>query len=361
MKSIKNLLYKNTLLCSSLFLLSTGAGATNSASRLQQIEVSVSLSNSTLKDIFNKIEQQTDLVFIYNNQDVNDQELKSVSVEGKSVEEVLNRVLSNTGLVYSIENNHIILKKASNSLTVTQQNKTVKGKVVDDLGEAVIGANVVVKGTKVGTVTDIDGNFSLEVPANAVLEISYVGYANVDVKVGNKTNLSITMKEDAHALQELVVVGYGTQKKATLTGAVAAIASDEIMTTKNENVQNMLTGKIPGVRIVQKSSEPGEFNNAFEIRGMGNPLVIVDGVPRDNMNRINPSEIESISILKDASAAVYGVRAANGVVLITTKTGKSGKVELDYNGSVGWQQATGLPVTGDAIDYMTLIDRKSVV
>ena len=360
MKSIKNLLYKNTLLCSSLFLLSTGAGATNSASRLQQIEVSVSLSNSTLKDIFNKIEQQTDLVFVYNNQDVNDQELKSVSVEGKSVDEVLNRVLANTGLVYSIENNHIILKKASKSLSVTQQNKTVKGKVVDDLGEAVIGANVVVKGTKVGTVTDIDGNFSLEVPANAVLEISYVGYANVDVKVGNKTNLSITMKEDAHALQELVVVGYGTQKKATLTGAVAAIASDEIMTTKNENVQNMLTGKIPGVRIVQKSSEPGEFNNAFEIRGMGNPLVIVDGVPRDNMNRINPSEIESISILKDASAAVYGVRAANGVVLITTKTGKSGKVELDYNGSVGWQQATGLPVTGDAIDYMTLMNESAL-
>ena len=360
MKSIKKILYKNTLLCSSLFLLSTGVNATSSTSLLQQIEVTVSLSNSTLKDIFHTIEQQTDLVFVYNNKDVNDQELKSVSVEGRSVNDVLNKVLANTGLVYSIENNHIILKKAPSSLSVNQQNKTIKGKVLDDLGVPVIGANVVVKGTTVGTITDIDGNFTLEVPANAVLEVSYVGYATLDVKVGNQRNLSITMKEDSHALQELVVVGYGTQKKATLTGAVAAIASDEIMTTKNENVENMLTGKIPGVRIVQKSSEPGDFNNSFEIRGMGNPLVIVDGVPRDNMNRINPNEIESISILKDASAAVYGVRAANGVVLITTKKGKGGKVEFDYNGSVGWQTPSGLPETMNAVEYMTLMNENAV-
>lgn len=361
MKSIKNILYKNTLLCSSLFLLSTGAWATtNSSGKLQQIGISVSVNNSTLKDILNQIEGQTDLIFVYNNKDVNDQKLISINAKGKTVNEVLSRILVNTGLVYTIENNHIILKKVSNSQAVNPKNKSIKGKVLDDQGIPVIGANVVVKGSTIGTVTDIDGNFTLVVPVNATLEISYVGYVNVNVKVGNQTNLAITMQENSHALQELVVVGYGTQKKATLTGAVSAISSDEILTTKNENVENMLSGKMPGVRIVQKSSEPGDFNNSLQIRGMGNPLVIVDGVPRDNMNRINPNEIESISILKDASAAVYGVRAANGVVLITTKKGKGGKIEFDYDGSVGWQTPSGLPSTLDAVGFMTLMNENSV-
>ncbi len=245
-------------------------------------------------------------------------------------------------------------------VSAPQQQKTIKGVVTDMKGEPIIGANVVVKGTTNGTITDFDGNFSLEVGPNDILQISYIGYITQEVKVGNQTNITVVIHEDNQRLDEVVVVGYGTQKKVTLTGSVAAIQSDDIVTTRNENVENMLSGKIPGVRIVQKSSEPGSFNNSFQIRGMGNPLIIVDGVPRENMNRLDANEIENISILKDASAAIYGVRAANGVVLITTKRGKEGKMQLDYNGSVGWQQATGLPESCDAVQYMTLMNENAI-
>ncbi|WP_297904219.1 TonB-dependent receptor [uncultured Parabacteroides sp.] len=238
--------------------------------------------------------------------------------------------------------------------------KTITGTVVDASGTPVIGANIMVKGSSNGTISDIDGKFTLSVPEGAILEVSYIGFLSQDIRVGNQDSFQIILKEDTQKLDEVVVVGYGTQKKVTLTGSVAAINSDDILTTKNENVENMLSGKIPGVRVVQKSSEPGSFNNTFQIRGMGNPLIIVDGVPRENMNRIDANEIENISILKDASAAIYGVRAANGVVLITTKRGKGGKLELDYNGSVGWQQATGLPETANAVEYMTMMNENAI-
>lgn len=246
-------------------------------------------------------------------------------------------------------------------VAVTQQSsKTITGVVKDAAGEPIIGANVVVKGTTNGTVTDLDGNFSLQCPSNAVLVVTYVGFSEQEIPVSGKNEIVITLREDSQNLDEVVVVGYGTQKKVTLTGAVAAIKDDELITTKNENAQNMLTGKIPGVRVMQKSAEPGSFNNNFDIRGMGDALVIIDGVPRDNMTRLDPNDIESISVLKDASAAVYGVRAANGVVLITTKKGKAGHVELEYSGNVGWQNPSGAVKSVSAADWMTLKNEKSM-
>lgn len=148
------------------------------------------------------------------------------------------------------------------------------------------------------------------------------------MKLDNKTSYKIVLQEDSKQLDEVVVVGYGTQKKATITGAVSAVNNDEIISTKSNNIQNMLTGKLPGVRNIQKTSEPGQFTNQFDIRGLGAPLLIVDGVPRGDMPRMDPNDVESISILKDASAAIYGVRAANGVVLITTKKEKREKLRL---------------------------------
>ena len=249
---------------------------------------------------------------------------------------------------------------AGDIVAVAQQTKTVTGVVKDAAGEPIIGANIVVKGTTNGTVTDLDGNFTLQCPPNAVLVVTYVGFTEQEIPVGSKSELMITLREDSQSLDEVVVVGYGTQKKVTLTGAVAAIKEDELITTKNENAQNMLTGKIPGVRVMQKSAEPGSFNNNFDIRGMGDALVIIDGVPRDNMTRLDPNDIESISVLKDASAAIYGVRAANGVVLITTKKGKSGHVELEYSGNVGWQNPSGAVKSVSAADWMTLKNEKSM-
>lgn len=237
----------------------------------------------------------------------------------------------------------------------------VSGTVTDDTGEPLVGVNIVEKGTTNGISTDINGQFTLpNVPSDGTLEFRYIGFETQEVKVNGQTNLLITMSESSALLEEVVVVGYGVQKKVTLTGAVAAVTNDQIITTKNENIQNMLTGKLPGVRIVQKTSEPGSFNNDFDIRGMGSPLVIVDGVPRDNFNRFDANDIESISVLKDASAAIYGVRAANGVVLITTKKGSSGSLSLEYAGNVGWQNPSGAPKSVNAADWMVLKNERSM-
>lgn len=234
----------------------------------------------------------------------------------------------------------------------------INGTTKDEAGEPLIGANVVEKGTTNGTLTDINGTFNLNVAQNATIVVTYIGYVSQEFPLSGKTSFQIILKEDSKVLEDVVVVGYGVQKKVTLTGAVSAISSSEIVTTKNENTQNMLTGKIPGVRVVQKSSEPGSFNNSFDIRGMGNPLVIIDGVPRDNITRLDANDIESLSVLKDASAAIYGVRAANGVVLITTKKGKSGSLDLEYAGNIGWQNPTGSPKSVNAADWMVLRNEK---
>jgi len=237
----------------------------------------------------------------------------------------------------------------------------VSGRVTDNNGESLPGVSVVLKGTTIGATTNVDGSYTLNVPdgqENGTLVFSYIGFLKQEVPIGNKSVIDVHLQTDAKALEEVVVVGYGTQTKATLTGAVSAVKSEEIVATKNENVQNMLTGKVAGLRVVQNSSEPGSFDNTFDIRGFGNPLVIIDGIPRENITRLDPNDIESVSILKDASAAVYGVRAANGVVLVTTKKGKKGTLELNYSGSYTWQVPAGLPKPVDAIGYMTLTNER---
>ena len=237
------------------------------------------------------------------------------------------------------------------------QNTSIRGIVVDEAGEPIIGANITVEGNKsLGAITGIKGEFSLTVPAHATLEVSYIGYVSEKVRVSGRTSYKIVLSEDTEQLDEVVVVGYGTQKKVNLTGAVSSIGGEELIATKNQNVQNMLTGKVPGVRVVQKTSEPGEFNNEFDIRGFGSPLIVVDGVPRGDMQRMDPNEIESISVLKDASAAIYGVRAANGVVLITTKRGNKNQTKIDYNMYYGFQRPADILKPVDAVGRMTLFN-----
>ena len=246
--------------------------------------------------------------------------------------------------------------------SVAQNQKLVTGKVTDDTGEPLAGVSVTVKGSSVGTSTDSSGNFRITVPNRGRLVFSYVGSTPREISVANQNSVNVQLASATSSLQDVVVVGYGTQRKATLTGAVSSIRGDEIITTKNENVQNMLTGKIPGVRVTQRTAEPGSFDNNFDIRGMGTPLIIIDGIPRTNdaFQRLDPNDIDNISILKDASAAIYGVRAANGVVLITTKRGSKNKTELSYSGSFTWQIPSGLPKTVDAIQYMTLRNERAM-
>ena len=244
--------------------------------------------------------------------------------------------------------------------SVLQEKKMVNGVVVDATGMPVIGANVMVKGTTNGTITDMDGKFSLEVDKNATLVVSYIGFADQEIKVGNQTNLSIALKEDSKALDELVVVGYGTQKKENLTGAVATVALDDTPVLSYNNSSSMLAGKVPGVSVVQNSGQPGKNTATIRIRGVGtmndsNPLILIDGMEGD-LNAVDPKDIENISVLKDASsAAIYGNRAANGVLLVTTKRGKRNeKISLSYNGSIGFQKATRLPETLNTYDHVRL-------
>ncbi|QHS56382.1 TonB-dependent receptor [Mucilaginibacter sp. 14171R-50] len=237
------------------------------------------------------------------------------------------------------------------------QSRTITGVVSDNAGP-LPGVSVTIKGTTAGTVTDVNGRYSLNVSPGQTLLFSFLGYAPQEVAVNTQSTVSITLAQNSSTLNEVVVVGYGTQKKATVTGSVASVSGSEITTTKNENVINSLTGKVAGLRVTQNSAEPGTFNSSFSIRGFGDPLVIIDGVPRDNITRLDPNDIESVSVLKDASAAIYGVRAANGVILVTTKKGKKGSLELNYSGSYGVQVPSGLPKAVGAIDFMTLVNEQ---
>lgn len=221
------------------------------------------------------------------------------------------------------------------------------------------GISVIVKATNVGTTTDADGRFSIKASLGDTLVFMSLGFVEKHVAVGARV-MDVELQPSLQQLNDVVVVGYGKQKKGALTSAVSSISGAEIVTTKNENILNTLTGKIPGLRVVQNTSEPGSFNTSFDIRGMGSPLIVIDGIPRSDISRIDPNDVESISVLKDASAAVYGVRAANGVILVTTKKGKKGKLELNYTGTYGIQVPSGFPNSVNAVQYMTLVNERSM-
>src|SRR5688572_13489864 len=233
------------------------------------------------------------------------------------------------------------------------QQREIQGTILNASGEPLARASVVVKETKAGTSTDDAGKFTITADIGQTLIVSAVGFATKEVVITNASGTSISLSSSASSLDEVVVVGYTSQKRVSLTSAVSSISGEQLVTTKNENILNTMTGKIPGLRVVQNTSEPGAFNTSFDIRGMGNPLIVIDGIPRPDIARVDPNDVESISVMKDASAAIYGARAANGVILITTKKGKRGGVELNYVGSYGTQTPIGCPKSANAVEYMT--------
>lgn len=256
------------------------------------------------------------------------------------------------------------MKASEVSLAAVQQTKKITGTVVDNTGEPVIGANVVVKGTTLGSITDMDGKFTIEdVPSNGTLQISYIGYKSIEMPIGSQSDFKITLQEDSEKLDDVVVVGYGVQKKVTVTGSVASVTGKELKASPTTNLTNGMVGRMPGVIGFQTADEPGGGGTTIRIRGTNSlgsndPLVVIDGVPdRDGgMNRLNPTEIESISVLKDASAAIYGARAANGVVLITTKRGKEGKPVISFNASAGFSKPTRIPEMTNSYEYGTMLN-----
>ncbi len=246
------------------------------------------------------------------------------------------------------------------SMCLFAQTVTVKGVVNDTKGESLIGVSIMIQGTSIGTVTDSEGNFTLSnVPVDAVLEISYVGMVSQTISLDSRTTLNIVLQEDVEALEEVVVVGYGTQKAKELTGSVASVKGDKIREIPVTNVLNSLAGTMAGVTVNTRSGEPGLDNPSIFIRGkntLGNnaPLIIIDGVPRDGLERLNPNDIENITVLKDATAAIYGARAANGVILVETRSGKSGKTTFNFTYNAGFQQDTRVPNMTDAYTFASI-------
>lgn len=313
----------------------------------QNAKVSIRMNNVKLDKILNEIENQTDYLFIYNNQvDIN--KITSVKVKNEAVAQVLDRILSGTGINYELEGTHIILTtEAIKDLHAQQQAKTVTGTVTDVSGEPIIGANIRIKGTTTGTITDIDGNFSIEAEPQSVIEVSYIGYLTQETVINNQKSIRFLLKEDTKTLDEVVVIGYGVQKKADLTGSVANINTEKLNTQSNANIGQALQGKIAGVDIVSQGGAPGSGTRIM-VRGIGtlnnaSPLYIVDGMYMNSIDHINPNDIASIDVLKDASsAAIYGSRAANGVIIITTKEGSNteGKPIIDLSVNLGISTAS---------------------
>lgn len=313
----------------------------------QNAKVSIRMNNVKLDKILNEIENQTDYLFIYNNQvDIN--KITSVKVKNEAVAQVLDRILSGTGINYELEGTHIILTtEAIKDLHAQQQAKTVTGTVTDVSGEPIIGANIRIKGTTTGTITDIDGNFSIEAEPQSVIEVSYIGYLTQETVINNQKSIRFLLKEDTKTLDKVVVIGYGVQKKADLTGSVANINTEKLNTQSNANIGQALQGKIAGVDIVSQGGAPGSGTRIM-VRGIGtlnnaSPLYIVDGMYMNSIDHINPNDIASIDVLKDASsAAIYGSRAANGVIIVTTKEGSNteGKPIIDLSVNLGISTAS---------------------
>lgn len=365
----------NTMKLTWLFLSASVFGFTAQASAQR---MSVALDNAKVEHVLEEITEQTGLGVAYSDQIVDLNRRVSIHLSDAEVNVVLDKLTEGTTLGYDIRNGKVYLYAKSNKHNPgTQQSNTVTGVVVDANGEPIIGANVVVKGTTNGTITDIDGRFSLEAPGNAVLSISYIGYNAQDVKIGNRSSIKIALKEDTQKLDEVIVVGYGTQKKSDLTGAVSSVKTAELQQTPMTSIDQGLVGRASGVLVTQTSGMPGavasiRVRGSSSLQGGNEPLYVIDGFPvygggsfdetggktqMSGLSTVNPADIESIEILKDAAAtAIYGARAANGVVLITTKSGKKGRDIVTFEASIGVSNvAKKIEVMG-AQDYAKLVN-----
>lgn len=322
--------------------------------------ITLKTGNVTVKEAMEQLKKSSGYSFVFSSVDVNTQKRVSVSVQNASIEEAVKQILKGQNeLSYEIKGRKVVIQRSFASSKALRQQ--VKGKVLDEKGEPIIGATVTEEGTSNGTITDYDGMFTLEASKDGILTISYIGYKSQQVSIAGKDMVAVTLKEDMEQLDEVVVVGYGSQKKVNLTGAVSTVNAKMLENRTGSDPYNMLTGQIPGVTIVQNSGQPGADMGNLRVRGIGtlgnaDAMVIIDGV-ESSVNNVNPNDIATISVLKDAAASsIYGVRAANGVILITTKRGTVGKPIISYSGYVGWQDACRLPKYLDSYNYALLLN-----
>ena len=348
------------------FLLTTIFSYAGNLAYAQKQTFTFDLKNVTVKTVLQTIEKRSEFIFMYRSDLFDASKRVSVSADKQSISQILDQILAGTAVTYEINDRQILLKAADekeNSFLQTGNSKKISGIVTDGTSqEPIIGANVLVIGSTNGVITDLEGRFTLDVPQGAKLKISYLGYVTKELVVGDATNYVIQLFEDSKALDEVVVVGYGTQKKVNVIGSIAMVDAEKLENRATSSVVSALTGQMPGVTITQPGGRPGENTGTIRVRGVGSfgatpdALILIDGIP-GNMTDINPNDIESISVLKDAAtAAIYGARAANGVVLVTTKKGKASKVSVSYNGYVGFNRATALPEYVDSWDYARLLN-----
>lgn len=321
------------------------------AQELLNKEISLRIESSEIKSVLAQIEKQANVRFVYSTNSIQAKKKVTFSATNSKLSEVLNRLLNPLDISYEIEGTRILLQRRLNETVIKAQevDKTISGTVVDDKGEPLPGVSIVVKGTQQGTSTDVDGKYQLSVPdGSSVLIFSFVGYMSAEKTVTNETVIDITLATDTKSLQEIVVVGYGTQKRANVTAAISSVPMSEIKDMPVSNVATALQGKIPGVVIQQNNGTPGS-TPAIKVRGFGSisagnsPLIVIDGniVGASIFSTLNTNDIESMDVLKDASStAIYGSKGSNGVILITTKRGKSGKPSVNLDVFTGFQQVS---------------------
>ena len=302
-------------------------------------DITLKASEITVKQAMDELKSQTGYSFVFSSNDVDTGKKVSLSMENQLIEKAIEQILRGQAVTYEIQGKNIILRKAAfGQVAPARESKKITGTVRDASGQPIIGANVMVKGTTNGTITDLDGHFTLEAPEGSTLQISYIGYTNQEIPVGDRSVLSVALREDTQALDEVVVVGYGTMKKSDLTGSISNIKSDKLLNRPVANITQSLQGKMAGVEVFQNSGAPGghvrmRIRGDNSIKSSNEPLYVVDGIIGVTSDLLNPNDIESIEVLKDASAtAIYGARGANGVVLVTTKRGLKGKPLVSYEG-----------------------------
>jgi TonB-linked SusC/RagA family outer membrane protein len=310
----------------------------------QSAKISLNLQNATVEEILNTIEENSEYSFLYNSKLVDVDRKASVSAKDKTINAVLSELFDHSDVQYRVEDKQIVLSNKDTSFANDQQTKKITGSVNDLTGLSVIGASVMVKGTTEGTITDIDGKFTLEVAPDAVIEISYVGYVTQTIQVNGKTSFIIELREDTQKLDEVVVIGYGTQKKVNLTGAITSVKAETLENMPTNNLSNALAGRAPGVTVSGSSGMAGA-SSSIRMRGsFGEPLYVINNVIKDksDFDALDPNEVDNISFLKDAaSASIYGSKAGNGVVLVTTKSGNKGqKPVFEYKGSYSVSNTT---------------------
>lgn len=350
------------------------AAATESYS--QATKISLSMKDASLEEVIWTMKKMTQFKFFYQNDEIEEIQGLNIEFSDQTVDAILDACLENTGLTYEIVHKAVIIHKDANKIEppgpspdseLNPQKKTITGKVTDSKGLPLPGVTVIVKGTTVGTVTDPDGNFSLDVPVAAeVLQFSFVGMKMQEVLLAGKATFNITLEEESADLEEVVVVGYGIQKKVTVTGAVSSIKTEDIVKGSSASLANTLAGRIAGLTSIQSAGgQPGRDDATMYLRGAAttngtSPLILIDGVPRDNLRTIDPNEVASVSILKDASAtALFGVRGANGVILITTRRGTEGRMELSVNAEQSYTSFTREPERLHSWEYMALRNEAS--